>query len=109
MLLAFDEKRTHWPGYLDNFSSPGTTPATPSFLPFRGQTSNLASALSNFAKIGFILSEGLAFPAARADFVRGFCGDGLGSVKNERRALNRVQGGEFAWENLVFLDYFVQV
>lgn len=26
-MLAFDEKRTHWPGYLDHFSSPGITPA----------------------------------------------------------------------------------
>ena len=82
-MLAFDEKRTHWPGYLDSFFSPGTTPATPSFLPFRGQTSNLASALSNFAKIGFIFSESERFPAARAGFVRDFHGYGMGRAKRE--------------------------
>ena len=69
----------------------------------------MESALSNFSKIGFIFSEKPGFPAARADFVRDFHGDGMGSMKNKRRALGRVQGGEFAGENLVFLDFFVQV
>lgn len=82
-MLAFDEKRTHWPGYLDHFFSPGITPAPPSFLPFRGQTSNLASALSNFAKTGFIFSERPGFPAARADFVWDFHGDGMRRAKQE--------------------------
>ena len=118
-MFKIGETRTHLvgvrrethelPSYLDHFFSPGITPATPSFLPFRGQTSNLSSALNNFSKTGAICLKRPGFPAARADFVRDFHGDGMGSVKIKRRALDRVQGENFAWEDLVFLDYFVQV
>ena len=67
--------------------------APPSFPPLRGQTSSLAVLLSNLGKIGSIFSERPGFPAARADFVRDFDGDGLGRAKQE--------DGRDEWENLL--------
>ena len=61
--------------------------------------------LRNFAKTGFIFSERSGFPAARADFVRDFPGDGMGSVKIKRRALDRVQG-ENLLEKTLFFGFF---
>ena len=67
--------------------------APPSFPPLRGQTSSLAVLLSNLGKIGSIFSERPGFPAARADFVRDFDGDGMGRAKQE--------DGRGEWENLL--------
>ena len=67
--------------------------APPSFLPLRGQTSNLVPALNNFSKIGAICLKKPGLPAARADFVRDFDGDGMGRAKQE--------DGRGEWENLL--------
>ena len=98
-MLAFDEKRTHWPSYPDHFFFPGILPPRPSFLPFRGKTSNLTSALNNFSKIGAICLKKPGFPAVRADFVRDFYGDGMGRAKREE---GRGEGEKLLGKTLLF-------
>ena len=105
-LLAFDEKRTHWPGYLDHFFSPGTTPATPSFLPLPGANVQFILCTQQFRKnrLYFIRRAGISGRPRR--FCEGFLWGWPGECEKRTEGVEQGAGGRICLGKPCFSGFF---